>query len=120
MSSKTAKLMRWYEEERTKDGVQRRPADSITWRTFDERNPSFATDCQNIRLGLAADGFNPFKLISIAHSTWSVVLMLYNLPPWISMKQPFLILYVLIDGPKGSDNKIDVYLQLLIQELNEL
>ena len=36
------------------------------------------------------------------------------------MKQPFFILSVLIDGPKGSGNKIDVYLQPLIEELNEL
>ncbi|XP_073102502.1 uncharacterized protein [Elaeis guineensis] len=120
MSSKTAELMRWHEKERTKDGVQRHPADSIAWRTFDERNPSFAADCRNIRLGLAADGFNPFRSMSIAHSTWPVVLIPYNLPPWMSMKQPFFILSVLIDGPKGSGNKIDVYLQPLIEELNEL
>lgn len=36
------------------------------------------------------------------------------------MKQPFFILYVLIDGPKGPDNKIDVYLQPLIKDLKEL
>ncbi|XP_073102509.1 uncharacterized protein [Elaeis guineensis] len=120
MSSKTAELMRWHEKERIKDGVQRHPADSIAWRTFDERNPSFAADCRNIRLGLAADGFNPFRSMSIAHSTWPVVLIPYNLPPWMSMKQPFFILSVLIDGPKGPGNKIDVYLQPLIEELNEL
>ena len=36
------------------------------------------------------------------------------------MKQPFFILSVLIDGPKGSGDKIDVYLQPLIEELKEL
>ena len=36
------------------------------------------------------------------------------------MKQPFFILSVLIDGPKGPGDKIDVYLQPLIEELKEL
>ena len=38
----------------------------------------------------------------------------------MSIKQSFFILSVLIDRPKGPDSKIDVYLQLLIEELNEL
>ena len=36
------------------------------------------------------------------------------------MKQPFLILSTLIDGPKGPGDKIDVYMQPLIDELKEL
>ena len=81
MSSKIIELMRWHEEERAKDDVQRHPVDSIAWRAFDEWNPSFTVDCQNIRLGLVADGFNPFRSMSIAHSTLPVVLIPYNLPP---------------------------------------
>ncbi|KAF7126990.1 hypothetical protein RHSIM_Rhsim11G0013600 [Rhododendron simsii] len=67
-----------------------------------------------------ADGFNPFRTMSITHSTWPVVLMPYNLPPWLCMKQPFFILALLIDGPHGPGNDIDVYLQPLIEELKEL
>lgn len=58
--------------------------------------------------------------MNIAHSTWLVVLVVYNLPPWMCMKQPFFILSLLIDGPKGPGDKIDVYLQPLIEELLEL
>ena len=36
------------------------------------------------------------------------------------MKQPFLILSTFIDGPKGPGDNIDVYMQSLIEELNEL
>ena len=57
---------------------------------------------------------------SIAHSTWHVVLMPYNLPPWLCMKQPFSKLALLIDGPSAPGNDIDVYLQPLIEELNDL
>ena len=101
----------------------RHPADSPAWKYFDEHNSSFVIDSRNVRLGLVADGFNPFRSMTIAHSTWPVVLIPYNLPPWLCMKQPFLILSVLnllIDGPKAPGNKIDVYLQPLSEELNEL
>ncbi|CAL5388172.1 unnamed protein product [Camellia sinensis] len=120
MSSKTAKLMRWHAEERTDDGVFRHPADSLAWKDFDRRNIDFSNDCRSVRLGLASDGFNPFRTMNIVHSTWPVVLVPYNLPPWMCMKQPFLILAVLIDGSKGPGDKIDVYMQPLIEELKEL
>ena len=120
MSLKTSSLMRWHAEERDDDDILRHPADSKAWKTFDQQNPNFSSDSRNIRLGLAADGFNPFKTMSISHSTWPVVLMIYNLPPWMCMKQPYLILSTLIDGPRGPGNNIDVYLQPLIDELKEL
>ncbi|KAL3520098.1 hypothetical protein ACH5RR_018247 [Cinchona calisaya] len=120
MFSKTASLMKWHVEEHRDDGTFRHPADSQAWKEFDKQNPSFASDVRNVRLGLAADGFNPYGRMSVAHSTWPVVHIVYNLPPWLCMKQCFLFLSMLIDGPKGPGNKIDVYLQPLIEELKEL
>nr|GEW76788.1 hypothetical protein [Tanacetum cinerariifolium] len=58
--------------------------------------------------------------MNISHSTWPVVLIPYNLPPWLCIKQSWFILSVLIDGPKAPGDKIDVYLQLLIDELKDL
>ncbi|XP_058093511.1 uncharacterized protein LOC131239697 [Magnolia sinica] len=69
MSSKTASSMKWHYECRTEDGMLRHPADSPAWKTFDHYHPTFSSDSRNVRLGLAADGFNPFKTMSIAHST---------------------------------------------------
>ncbi|XP_062028723.1 uncharacterized protein LOC133744669 [Rosa rugosa] len=120
MSSKTATLMRWHAEKRTNDGVFRHPADSLAWKDFDKKHPSFSGDIRNVRLGLASDGFNPFRTMNIVHSTWPVILVPYNLPPIMLMKQPFIYLSVFIDGPKGPGDKIDVYLQPLIEELKEL
>ncbi|XP_040364493.1 uncharacterized protein LOC121050025 [Rosa chinensis] len=120
MSSKIATLMRWHAEKRTDDGVFRHPADSLAWKDFDKKHPSFSGDIRNVRLGLASDGFNPFRTMNIVHSTWPVILVPYNLPPMMLMKQPFIYLSVLIDGPKGPGDKIDVYLQPLIEELKEL
>ncbi|XP_049406168.1 uncharacterized protein LOC125869771 [Solanum stenotomum] len=120
MSAKTSTQMRWHAEGRTRDGVMRHPANSIAWRKFDEAHTDFARDPRNVRLGLASDGFSPFKSMSISHSTWPVILIPYNLPPWLCMKQPYMILSTIIDGPCAPGNDIDVYLQPLVDELKEL
>ncbi|XP_073301900.1 uncharacterized protein [Primulina huaijiensis] len=120
MSCKTAVHMRWHSESRTKDGYMRHPADSPAWQTFDHNHPEFAKDPRNIRLGLASDGFNPFKNMSVAHSTWPVILVPYNLPPWMCMKQPYFILSLLIPGPSAPGNNIDIYLQPLVADLKDL
>ncbi|OMO68751.1 Transposon, En/Spm-like protein [Corchorus capsularis] len=96
--------------------IKKKPAK----KAFDSRFPDFASDPRNVRLGLAADGFNPFKLMSTTYSTWPVVLINYNLPPWIGMKQPAFILSMIIPGDKGPGNDIDIYLQPLIHELKQL
>ncbi|KAG8493340.1 hypothetical protein CXB51_010684 [Gossypium anomalum] len=119
MSSKTAD-MRWHNDQQTDDGLLRHPADSLAWKSFDSKFPSFASDPRNVRLGLAADGFNPFKIMSTSYSTWPVVLVSYNLPPWICMKQSSFILSMIIPGEKGPGNDIDIYLQPLIEELKQL
>lgn len=120
MSSKIAASMKWHEESRTKDGYLRHPADSAAWKTFDFMHPDFAADSRNVRLGLASDGFNPFGTMSVSHSTWPVVLMPYNLPPWMCMQKPYFFLSLLIPGPSAPGNNIDVYLEPLVAELKEL
>jgi hypothetical protein len=120
MSQHTASHMRWHADGRTKDGVLRHPADGEAWKSFDEIHPDFALDPRNVRLGLAADGFNPFGIMSSSHSTWPVMLVPYNLPPWLCMKQQSFILSLLIPGPSSPGMDISVYLQPLISELQEL
>ncbi|XP_040934473.1 uncharacterized protein [Gossypium hirsutum] len=118
--AKTAQSMRWHKEGRTKDGILRHPADGSAWDAFDKRFPDFASDPRNVRLGLASDGFNPFRTISTSHSTWPVLLIPYNLEPWACMKQSSIILSMVIPGEKGPGNDIDVYIQPLIKELKQL
>ncbi|GKC56506.1 hypothetical protein Tco_1084104 [Tanacetum coccineum] len=116
----TAKDMRWHDMGRTKDGKLRHPGDGLAWKAFNDRYPKFASDPRSVRLGLASDGCNPFRTMNTQHSTWPVLLIPYNLPPWICMKQQSFILSAIIQGEKGPGNDIDVYLQPLIQELNLL
>ncbi|XP_039133312.1 uncharacterized protein LOC120270384 [Dioscorea cayenensis subsp. rotundata] len=116
MSSRTSGDMTWHVDGRTEDGCLRHPADAEAWKTFDTRYPDFASDPRNIRLGLSSDGFNPFKLLSTSYSTWPVVLIPYNLPPWKGMKQSSFLLSMIIPGVNGPGNDIDIYLQPLIKE----
>ncbi|KAL3838469.1 hypothetical protein ACJIZ3_023060 [Penstemon smallii] len=120
ISKKTALDMRWHKERRVDDGILRHPADAEEWKEFDKLHESFAEDPRNVRLGLATDGFNPFSNMSTSYSTWPVILLPYNLPPWKCMKSPFFILSMLISGPKSPGNDIDVFLEPLIEELHDL
>ncbi|XP_058746397.1 uncharacterized protein LOC131619303 [Vicia villosa] len=120
MCSKTAKEMRWHEEERSKDGKLRHLADGQAWKDFDRLHHDFASEPRNIRLGLSSDDFNPFRTMSLSYSMWPVMMVVYNYPPWLSMKSEYTMLSLLIPGPQSPGNDIDVYLQPLIEELKEL
>ena len=49
-----------------------------------------------------------------------VILFPYNLPAWMCMKEPYLMLSLLIPGPSPPGNNIDIYLQPLIANLKDL
>lgn len=120
MSKDYSELMRWHATGRKNDGKLRHPADAKAWKAMDAMYPNFSSESRNIRLGVAADGFSPFRTMSTLHSTWPIVLVNYNLPPWLCMKTENLILSTLIPGPESPKNNIDVYMQPLIAELKEL
>jgi len=42
---------------------------------------------------------------------------MFNLPGWMCMKRKFIIMSVLIQGPKQPGNDIDMYLRPLVEEL---
>jgi hypothetical protein len=112
--------MRWHAEGGARDGILRHPADGEAWISFNNLHLDFMANSRNVRLGLTSDGFNPFGNMGTAHSTWPVLLVLYNLPPWMCMKQTLFILSLVILGPSSPGMDIDVYLQPLIDELQEL
>ena len=81
-------------------GMYRHPADSIQWKKFDDEFPEFGKESRNIRFGLAIDGMNLFGNMSTNHSSWPVLLVIYNLPPGLCMKQKYMMLSMMISGPK--------------------
>ncbi|XP_074342517.1 uncharacterized protein LOC141680102 [Apium graveolens] len=96
-------------------------ADSPSWRNIDYRWPAFGSDARNIRLALSADGINPHtNTLTNRYSCWPIVIVSYNLPPWLCMKRKFMMLTILVSGPHEPGNDVDVYLQPLIDDLKKL
>ena len=93
-----AKLMTWHSRNRSSDGKMRMVPDSPQWSFVDTNWPEFGADPRNIRLGLAADGVNPFAEKRSNWSTWPISLINFNLPPWLATKKHFLILALIIPG----------------------
>jgi len=120
LSSKTASLTRWHDEERTRDDVLRHPAVSPLWKDFDLKHPEFAKDSRNIRLAFATDGFNPYRTQSISYSIWPGICIPYNFPPSMCMKQSNFILSLLIPGKHAPGSDMDVFLQPLVDDLLDM
>nr|GEX50151.1 hypothetical protein [Tanacetum cinerariifolium] len=120
-SSHTAKEMIWHATGKyTEPSKMQHPVDGRAWKKFDTMYSDFAKELRNVRLGLAADGFNPFGNLSQAYNMWPVILTTYNLPPWLCMKESFFMLTLLITGPKSPGKDIYVYLRPLIEDLEVL
>jgi hypothetical protein len=118
MHKETTRLTRWHDEERTKDGALRHPADSDVWKAIDKEHPKIARDSRHMRFGIASDGFNPFGKCNSNHSCWPVVLVPYNFPPWLCMKSSSLMLTLIIPGYPGKD--FHTFMQPVYDDLNEL
>ena len=119
-SETDSRHLTWHADERIIDGKYRHPADSPQWLKIDNDYPEFGEESRNLRLALSTNGMNPYGIQSISHSTWPVIIMIYNLPPWLCMKRKYMMLSMLISGPKQPGNDIDVYLKPLIEDLKIL
>ena len=57
--------------------------DSSQRKKIDRLYPNFGKEARYLRLGLVTDGMNPYDNLSTQHSSWPVMLVIYNLPPWL-------------------------------------
>lgn len=96
------------------------PADGEAWKHFDRIHPSFSSDRRNIRIGLCTDSFNHLGQFGTPYSYWPVIIFVYNLPPGMCMKNPYMFLSLIIPGPQSPGKYIDVFLRPLIVEVKML
>ncbi|CAL2253378.1 unnamed protein product [Prunus armeniaca] len=120
MLHKTAKSLTWHAARKSVDGQMSHPANFPSWKLVDDKWLEFGKEPRKLRLALSSDGFNPHSSLSSRYSCWPVILVTYNLPPWLCMKRKFMMLTLLISGPKQPGNDIDVYLEPLIDDLKSL
>jgi hypothetical protein len=83
--------------------------------------PEFKNVDTHLRLALIADDVCAHGNQSSKHSTWVVLVAIYNFPGWLATKKFFLNLSLLIPGPKAPTSAtIDVYLKPLVMDLLKL
>jgi hypothetical protein len=87
---------------------------------FDLKYKPFGSESRNIRFTLSTDGMNLFGENRTVHNTWLVILMMYNLPTWLCHKRRYIMLSILIHGPKQADIDIDVFLKPLMEDIEKL
>ncbi|XP_073121034.1 uncharacterized protein [Henckelia pumila] len=119
-SEATSSHMRWHHDHIYDGETMTHLSDSPAWRNFTETHLTFASEIRNVRLALSADGFQPFGQSGQQYSSWIVILTPYNLSSWMCMKDEYMFLTVLAPGPKNPKDKLDVFLQPLVAELQSL
>lgn len=103
------------------DGKMRGPYDSPQWQHVKDNHVEFSSDSRNVHLGLCADSVNPYEQKRSTHSLCPVLLLNYNIPPWLTIKRFFIMLSLLIPGPEAvTAANFDIYLYPLLEELREL
>jgi hypothetical protein len=72
-----------------------------------------------MHLGLVINDVNLYKLSMSIWSTWHVMLLNYNIPPWLTTKKFFVMFALLIPGKESVIlNFFDVYLQPIVEEVH--
>jgi hypothetical protein len=116
-----AEQVHWhFEKRRENDEEIRYPADGTQWEIFDLQYPEFSVDSRNIRFALSTNGMIPFGENRTVHSTWLVILTVYKIPTWLCHKRMYLMLSILIQGPKQAGIDIDVFLEPLMEDMMKL
>ena len=95
---------------------------SAQWKWISERyRDEFGYEDRNVRMALVTDGFNPNSDKRGTYSIWPILLMNYNIAPWLTTKLYFIMLAILIPGPRSvTGDHFDVYIAPFIDKLLEL
>jgi hypothetical protein len=120
-NTRVAELNKWHTRRKKEGNNIKCIPDSKAWKHIDSSYPDFVSKERNIRLDMALDGVNPFSNQSLSHSTCPVVLLNYNLPPWLVKKQFFIMLALFIPGKESvTAENVDIYLAPLVEEFLQL
>jgi hypothetical protein len=75
----------------TNSTIMKSVADSSAWAHMEsDVDPTFDEEKWKMRFSLALDGINPFHHNNSQHSTWRILILLYNLPPYLVTKKFFI------------------------------
>ena len=101
---------------RSKYGFIQILAESKAMKQIDKKWPrTFKDEPLSIMFGVAIDGVCPFSFIISNYSVWTIGLIVYNIPPWISARNEYPMFILIILG-KHQVKNMDVYLEPFIDE----
>ena len=117
-----AKDLTWHANGRNYDGMLRHPANS-QWKKIDRLYPNFGKEVRNLRLRLNTDGMNSYDSLSTQHSSWPILLVIYNFTFWLCMKQKYMVLSMIISshspyrdlGNRNLNQKVILRIGCIIQ-----
>jgi hypothetical protein len=117
-----AKLLWWASENKSRNDEMKSVVDSPAWDHIEnEIDREFGIEKRHLQFALSLDGVNPFSMQKSTHSTWPVMVLIYNLPPWLVTKKFFVSLSLLVSGKESpTSENIDIFLAPLVEELLEL
>jgi hypothetical protein len=108
-----AELLLWHVNRKT-NGKIRHPVYGRQWKQFDlSHQEDFSNDPRNIRFRLSTPGMSLFREMKNPHSTWPVIMCVFNLPLWLCHKRKYLLLITLISGPKQAGDDIDYFFRTI-------
>src|SRR4051812_45522184 len=115
--------MRWHAGREVPDDGDdprmRHPVDGSQWRVLNAEY-GFHLDPRNVMLCVSSYGMNPFGNQNTNHNTWPMFVGIYKIHRWKSMKTRYIHMSILIQGPKQPGNNINLYLEILKEELEML
>jgi hypothetical protein len=98
-----AKLLKSHASNQSPDGLMRSIVHSKQWASVQSIDQEFTERDSNLYVGMVVDGVNPFGNQNTRHSTWPVLTVLYNLPPWLVARCFFISLTIIIPGEMSPD-----------------
>ncbi|KAL0311625.1 UNVERIFIED_CONTAM: hypothetical protein Scaly_2923700 [Sesamum calycinum] len=111
--------MTWHANHQTEEGSIYHPSDAEAWRYFDRTHPNFAAEPRNVRLGLYTDGFAP-RGSTVARILVGPLYLHYTISHRMCMSSQYMFLTMVFFGSSNPKYLIDVYLEPLIEELQNL
>jgi hypothetical protein len=85
MSEESVKQMTWDKDGKWYNpGKMVHPSNAEAWTYFNDQHPDKAAKARNVRVALATDGFNPYRMMAAPYICCPVFVIPLNLPPGIS------------------------------------
>jgi hypothetical protein len=80
MTKQSTKQMTWHKNRRQYNPEKLvHPSDGEAWTHFDGVHREKALEAHNVRVALAIDGFNPYKMMAALHTCWPLFVIPLNL-----------------------------------------